>query len=250
MWSTDLHDDIAVNIKNHVNEKVNENTLFALPEMSIDFVLKQLRSMPNYNSTGLDGIGVSTLELAAPAIADSITYICNLSIKTKSFPEKWKEAKVTLIFKKGKTDDCSNYRPISVLQILPKFLEKHVFICLYDFLQDKKLLLDTPFGFRKNHSCQTALITLTEEIYNAIQTGNLFGLLQLDLSKAFDLVNHTLLLEKLKLYHCNADTICWFQSYLKNRSQRVSVKSSLSQPQTINSGVPQGSILGPVLFLI
>ena len=78
----------------------------------------------------------------------------------------------------------------------------------------------------------------------------IFGLLQLDLSKAFDLVNHTLLLEKLKLYNCNADTICWFQSYLKNRSQRVSVKSTLSQPQTINSGVPQGSILGPLLFLI
>ena len=101
-----------------------------------------------------------------------------------------------------------------------------------------------------NKSCQTALITLTEEIYNAIHTGSLFGLLQLDLSKAFDLVNHTLLLEKLKLYHCNADTICWFQSYLKNRSQRVSVKNTLSQPQTINSGVPQGSILGPLLFLI
>ena len=96
MRSTDLHDDIAVNIKNQVNEKVNGNTLFALPEMSIDFSLKQLRSMPNSDSTGLDRIGVSTLELAAPAIADSITYICNLSIKTKSFSKKWKEAKVTL----------------------------------------------------------------------------------------------------------------------------------------------------------
>ena len=157
---------------------------------------------------------------------------------------------MTPIFKKGKTDDFSNYRPISVLPILSKILEKHVYICLYDFLQDNKLLLDTHFGFRKNHSCQTALITLTEKIYNAIQTGNLFGLLQLDLSKAFDLVNHTLLLEKLKLYHCNADTICWFESYLKNRLQRVSVKSTLSQPHTIKSGVPQGSILGPLLILI
>ena len=126
---------------------------------------------------------------------------------------------MTAIFKKGKTNDCFNYRSISVLPILSIFLEKHVYICLYDFLQDKNLLLDTQFGFRKNHSCQTALITLTEEIYNAIQTGNLFGLLQLDLSKAFYLVNLTLLLENLKLYHCNADTICWFQSYLKNRSQ-------------------------------
>ena len=167
--------------------------------------------MSHSKSMGLDGIGASTLKLAAPAIADSITYISNLSIKTKSFLGKWKETKVTPIFKKGKTDDCSNYRPISVLPILSKFLEKHV--CLYDFLQDNKLLLDTQFGYRKHHSCQTALITLTEEIYNAIQSGNLFGLLQLDISKAFDLVNHTLLSEKLKLYHCNANTVCWFQSY-------------------------------------
>ena len=96
------------------------------------------------------------------------------------------------------------------MPILSKILEKHVYICLYDCLQDNRLLLDTQFGFRKNHYCQTTLITLTEEIYNAIQIGNLFGLLQLDLSKALDLVNHTLLLEKLKLYHCNADTTCWF----------------------------------------
>ena len=105
MRSTDLHDDIAVNIKNLVNEKVIGNTLFALPEMSTDFVLKQLRSMSKSKSTGLNGIGANTLKLAAPAIADSITYICNLAIKTKSFPMKWKEAKVTPIFKKGK-DRC------------------------------------------------------------------------------------------------------------------------------------------------
>ena len=103
--------------------------------------------MSNSKSTGLDGIGVSTLKLAAPAVADSITYICNLSIKTKSFPEKYKVAKVTPIFKKEN-------------------LEKHVYICLYDFLQDNKLLLDTQFRFRENPSCRTALITLTEEIHN------------------------------------------------------------------------------------
>ena len=248
--STDLHDEIAENNKNYDNEKVDGNTLFVLPEISTDSVLKQLRNMSKSKSTRLDGIGANTLKLAAPAIADSITYICNISIKTKSFPEKWKEAKETPIFKKGKTDDCSNYRPSSVLSILSKILEEHVYICLYDLLQDNKLLLDTQFEFGKNHSRQTALITLTEEIYNDIQTGNLFGLLQLHLSKAFDLVNHTLLLEKLKLYHCNDDTICWFQYYFKNRSQRVSVKSTLSQPQTINSEVPQESILGSLLFFI
>ena len=131
MRATDLHDDIAENIRNLVNEKVNRNTLFALPQMSTDFVLKQLGSMSKSKSTGLDGIGANTIKLAAPAIADSITYICNLSIKTKSFPEKWKKAKVRPIFNKGKTDDCSNYRPISVLPILSKILEKHVHIYMF-----------------------------------------------------------------------------------------------------------------------
>ena len=91
---------------------------------------KQLRSMSHSKSTGLDGIGVSTLKLAAPAIAYSITYICNLSIKTKSFPEKWKELKVTPIVRKGKTDDCSNHRPISVLPILSIFFSKNTCIRL------------------------------------------------------------------------------------------------------------------------
>ena len=89
---------------------------------------------------------------------------------------------------KSYTDDYCNYRPISVLPVISKVLEKHVYrligLCLYDFLEDKKLLLDTQCGFCKNHSCQTALITLTEEIYNTIQTGNLFGLLQLNQFKA------------------------------------------------------------------
>jgi len=248
--TNNLDKDVAENIVNFVNEKVQENTSFTLSEMSIDFTLKQLNIMSNSKATGLDGFSVNILKMAAPAIVDSITHICNLSIRTKSFPDKWKEARVTPIFKKGKADECSNYRPVSVLPILSKIIEKHVYLCLYDFLQRHKLLLDTQFGFRKNQSCQTALITLTEGIYKAIKNGDYFGMVQLDLSKAFDLVNHSLLLEKLKLYHCNNGALAWFQSYLQNRSQRVRIENALSHPQIITSGVPQGSILGPLLFLI
>ena len=99
-------------------------------------------------------------------------------------------------------------------------------------------------------SCQIALITLTEKIYEALEAGNYFGLVQLDLSKAFDLVNHSLLLQKLKLYNGSSESTFWFESYLLNRSQSVSIEKTVSSPHKITTAAPQGSILGPFLFLI
>ena len=206
--------------------------------------------MPSTKATGLDDISVNVLKLAAPAIVSSITYICNLSLKTATFPVKWKEAKVTPLHKGGSRHECSNYRPISVLPILSKNLEKHVFTHMYAFLQKYNLLTDSQFGFRKQNSCQTALITLTEKMYKAINEGKYFGMTQLDLSKAFDLVNHTILIQKLKLYRCNVESMQWFTSYLELRSQKVCIQKSLSKSINIISGVPQGSILGPLFFIL
>ena len=127
---------------------------------------------------------------------------------------KWKEAKVTPLHMGGSRHECSNYRPISVLPILSKILEKHVFTHMYAFPQKYNLLVDSQFGFRKQNSCQTALIKLTEKMYKAINEGKYFGMTQLDLSKAFDLVNHTILIQKLKLYRSNVERMQWFTSYL------------------------------------
>ena len=206
--------------------------------------------MPSTKATGLDDISINVLKLAAPEIVSSITYICNLSLKTATFPAKWKEAKVTPLHKGGSRHDCSNYRPISVLPILSKILEKHVFTHMYAFLQKHNLLTDSQLGFRKQNSCQTALLALTEKMYKAINEGKYFGMTQLDLSKAFDLVNHTILLEKLKLYRCNVESMQWFTSYLESRSQKVCIHKSLSKSISIISGVPQGSILGPLFFIL
>ena len=152
--------------------------------------------------------------------------------------------------KKKEEKKTANCRRVSVLPVLSKILERHVFQHLYEHLQKNKLLLDTQFGLRKLQSCQTALLTLTEQIYKAIHKGEYVGLVQLDLSKAFDLVNHSLLLQKLKLYKCDSHTLAWFHSYLSNRVQKVSINNALSNAQVISSGVPQGSILGPLLFLL
>ena len=227
---------------------MNSETKFIIPPVSEDFVFKQILSMPNNKAFGLDGLSVEILKRSAIAISNSITNICNLSIQTSMFPCQWKIAKVIPLFKSGNKEECNNYRPISVLPLLSKILEKHVFLHFYKYLQHHRLLTDSQFGFRRNQSCQTALITLTEKIYEALEAGNYFGLVQLDLSKAFDLVNHSLLLQKLKLYNCSSASTFWFESYLSNRSQSVSIEKTVSSPHKITSGVPQGSILGPLFI--
>ena len=237
-------------ISNFVDSKMNSETKFIIPPVSEDFVFKQILYMPNNKAFGLDGLSVEILKRSAIAISSSITNICNLSIQTSMFPCQWKIAKVTPLFKSGNKEECNNYRPISVLPLLSKILEKHVFLHFYKYLQHHRLLTDSQFGFHRNQSCQTALITLTEKIYEALEAGNYFGLVQLDLSKAFDLVNHSLLLQKLKLYNCSSAYTFWFESYLSNRFQSVSIEKTVSSPHKITSGVPQGSILGPLLFLI
>ena len=247
---TELDPESVNVITQYVNDKIQTDENFSIPPVNTEFVLKQLKSMSNSKATGLDGFSIKALKLSAPATIESITKICNISLETGKFPDKWKEAKVTPLFKSGEKDKCSNYRPISVLPVLSKILEKHVFIHLYDFLQKHNLLVNTQFGFRKHQSCQTALLTLTERMYKAINKGEYVGMVQFDLSKAFDLVNHSLLLQKLKLYRCNNSALKWFKSYLSNRTQRVNIKNTLSEPEEIKSGVPQGSILGPLAFLI
>lgn len=254
LYLTNRHDELdsesVQTISDYVSGKLEVSARFSVPKVTTDFVLKQLKSMPNTKATGLDGFGVRLLKLSAPATVTSITHICNLSLEMGQFPKLWKEAKVTPIFKKGSKENCSNYRPVSVLPILSKILERHVFQHLYEFLQNHHLLNNNQYGFRKHQSCQTALIALTEQMYKAIFEGKYFGMVQLDLSKAFDLVNHNLLLQKLKLYGVNDRSVAWFHSYLDSRTQRVAIKQVLSASQTVTSGVPQGSILGPLLFLL
>ena len=245
-----LHHETTSKISEFVNSKIQTDNKFSIPLVTSEFVRKQLNSMNTSKATGTDGFSASILKLASPAIVASITKICNMSLISGNFPSQWKEARVLPLYKGGNKANSSNYRPISVLPILSKIIEKHVYNSLYDFLQEHNLLLKSQYGFRKNHSCQEALIALTEHIYQSIHDGKFVGVVQLDLSKAFDLVNHRLLLEKLKLYKFDDHSISWFSSYLNDRTQCVYIKETKSSPGQISSGVPQGSILGPLLFLL
>ena len=240
---------IPTKVKQYVDSKVAITTYFEIPQISREFVIKYLNT-PVKKGTGLDDIQALFLRSAATPLSDSIVKICNLSIRSGVFPHMWKHAKVIPLPKKKSQDDVNNYRPISILPIASKILEKHVSVHLYRYLSSHNLLNKRQSGFRANHSCESALTLMTEEWLSAIYTGYQVGLLLVDLCKAFDLVNHDILLEKLKLYKCSEKTQHWFLSYLTDRKQSVNIKNTISEQIPVICGVPQGSILGPLLFLI
>ena len=173
----------------------------------------------------------------------------NLSLSSGSFADLWKKAKVSPLFKEGSLFDRSGYRPISVLAILSKILEHHIRISFYNFFTENDLLSDFQFGFRKSRSCELAVTDLIDRLLNNMDNRVLNGLLLVDLKEAFDLVNHSILL-KLQIYGCSSSTVQWFTSSLSDRSQCTNFKGTLFDPLPVSIGVPQGSILCPLFFLL
>ena len=141
-------------------------------------------------------------------------------------------------------------RPISVLCILSKLIERHVHDALYEYLTRQKLLFTAQSGFRAAHSCETALLRMRDIWSTAMDKGELNSVILLDLRKAFDLINHGLLLQKLKIYKCNNNSMKWFESYITGRIQVTSFRGSTSNSANITVGIPQGSILGPLFFIL
>ena len=237
-------------LKNFCESKIPADESFKIPDLTQDKVEKYLKNLDVSKATGSDNISARLLKLSAPHITESITHICNESIKNSLFPQEWKEGKVSPLFKSGAKDDLNNYRPISVLPILSKLLEKHVHDSLMEYLNSFGLLHSTQSGFRANHSCETALVGMIDNWLTAINKNSMVGVVMIDFRKAFDLVDHNILLKKLKHYKMSENTLNWFSSYLINRKQRVFVNDTVSEAETILNGVPQGSILGPLLFLL
>ena len=232
------------------NQDKLEGDIFDIPEVDVSFVEIFLLNLEVNKATGLDNISAKFLKYCAKSISPIVCKLMNVCIDTNSFPSDWKCAKVSPLFKKGKKEFLCNYRPISILPVLSKCLEKHIHVHFYNFLNVHNLISDSQSGFRANHSCQTALTNITNTWYDAIDKGLLTGVLFLDFRKAFDLVNHQILLSKLKLYGCSSKTVEFFQSYLSGRFQILNFKNTLSDSLPLSVGVPQGSILGPLLFIL
>jgi len=221
--------------------------LFRLSPVSTDFVFSALAKLHPSKSTGLDNIPAKFLRDGALILKDPITHIINLSIATNTVPDDLKQARVKPLFKKNSRSEVGNYRPISILNVVSKILEKAVYVQLDQYLSDHKLLYSHQSGFRGSYSTDTCLIHLTDHVRTQISKGNYTGMVMLDLQKAFDTVNHEILCNKLQAM--GVESISWFRSYLSGRQQIVSVNGTDSEPMSISCGVPQGSVLGPLLFL-
>ena len=179
-----------------------------------------------------------------------ITHIINLVIRSNTIPSDWKTARVTPIYKEGNREDPNNYQPISVWSVIAKIFEKVIFDQTYKFLCDNKVLSESQSGFRPLHSTSTTLLEITEKWYTNMDNGLINAILFVDLKKAFDTINYDILLNKLSCNGFTDKTIRLFRNYLTQRTQVTFVNNVPSNHSSVICGVPQGSILGPLSFLL
>ena len=193
-------------------------------------------------SLGPNSIPIKLLKHLCPLISLPLSQIINESFQSGIFPDKIKLAKVIPLFKKGCSVTASNYRPISLLSVFSKITEKVMYKRLYDFLEKHSILYSFQFGFRESHSINHALVSMTDTIKNSLDNRKFGCEIFLDLQKAFDTVNHSILLMKLKKYGIRGPALEWFKSYLSDREQYVTVNGSSSSCLNVTCGVPQGSV--------
>jgi hypothetical protein len=226
------------------------NCSMFLTPVSANEVLYTLHSLSNSQSLGADGLLPDIIKNNALHINSHLAHICNLSFLQGVFPNLLKKAIVVPIYKNGSRSDPSNYRPISILSTFSKVFEKLFHSRLVAFINKNNILHTNQFGFRSGKSTSLALTHVLSSLLAKCNSHSKVILTLLDLKKAFDFINHDLLLVKLKHYGIRGTPLQWIASYLTNRSQKCRVNANLSEMQSISAGVPQGSILGPILFII
>ena len=243
--------DNDLNNENVSGARLSQNTSFHFSQIEIHNVYSILNNLKANKSTGLDKIPAKILKLSAEIIAPSLTYIFNLSLESGIYMNEWKRARVTPIYKSEDKTKCENYRPISILPVISKVFEKEVFRQLYSYLTDNDLLSKHQSGFRPKHSTVSALIQMCDNWLSNMDVGKINCVVFLDIRKAFDSINHEILLNKMNLnFGISGNALKWFDSYIKDREQQCIVNGQLSSSKKIICGVPQGSILGPLLFLL
>ena len=225
-------------------------TSFSFHTLEQKDVEKIIRNFKPKTSSGSDGISMKIIKLIMIPILPALTILINQSLVTGIFPDKMKIARILPLIKKANSFQIDNFRPISLLSSLSKILEKCVFEQVYAYFEEKRLFYCSQYGYRKIHSTEYACLELVDKLMTDLDKGETPICFFLDLSKAFDTINHSILLSKLKYYGLDNNSLQWFESYLSNRHQYVEIDNVRSGIKPLLTGVPQGSILGPLLFII
>ena len=246
--------NIAKSFKSNINDHKkylpisNPSSFFFTPVIPHDIksVIQGLKA----KKSNIDTYGIIILKYLVNIISPVLASLINKSLTSGTFPNTLKIAKIIPLPKPGKKTDVNNYRPISILPVISKIFEKIIYNQLDKFLEKNNVLFKHQYGFRKSHSTTQAILNNLKYLYNNLDSGNLILSIFLDFKKAFDCVSHEILLSKLHSYGIRGITLKWFESYLSERKQYTSINNTNSSIQNITHGVPQGSILGPLLFLI
>ena len=238
-------------LKNFLDKRNEDIPIFEIKKISKLTLRKILKKRKGNRSSGIDYIDGYSIKLAAPIIEDILIHLVNLTIDNSEFPALWKINKVSPQFKKGDKTKGENWRPVTDIVFVSKLAEAAVYDQVSEHFSANNLWHPNHHGFRPNHSTASAISQMYDFWIRGAEKTELSAALLLDLSAAFDVVDHFILLEKLKLYNFSPKTISWFKSYLENRKQVVVVESMSSDPKEVGEqGVPQGSLLGPILFII
>ena len=228
----------------------NQCPLFKFQSVTEEEVGKIIRSLPSNKTPGLDKVTARVLKDSLPITLSAITNLVNTSFSSNTFAQVWKSAEVIPILKSGDPDEPSNTRPISLLPIMSKVCERSAHSQFVDFLDQNEKISKLQSGNRRFHSTETALLYFADEILKNMDDKKVSVIVLLDMSKAFDSIRHDLMLSKLHRIGVSSGACTWFGSYLSQRCQVVNIANSVSDPLPLTVGVPQGSILGPVLFTL